>query len=83
MVAKYPKLVAEIISPELLKKYLKTADLVIGAVAISGAKAPKLITRPMLKIMQPGSVIVDVAIDQGGCFATSRPTTHQTYFYNR
>ncbi len=55
---------------------VREADLVIGAVLVTGAKAPKLITREMLKDMQPGSVIVDVAIDQGGCVETSRPTTH-------
>jgi alanine dehydrogenase len=52
------------------------ADAVIGAVLIPGASAPKLVTRPMLKEMKPGAVLVDVAIDQGGCFETSRPTTH-------
>jgi alanine dehydrogenase len=59
-----------------LRNLLHEADLVIGAVLIPGAKAPKLITRQMLKIMKPGAVLVDVAIDQGGCFETSRPTTH-------
>lgn len=53
------------------------ADLVVGAVLIPGAAAPKLVTRAMLKDMRPGAVIVDVAIDQGGCFESSRPTTHQ------
>jgi alanine dehydrogenase len=52
------------------------ADLIIGAVLIPGASAPKLVSREMLKCMKPGSVLVDVAIDQGGCFETSRPTTH-------
>src|SRR5262249_40949493 len=52
------------------------ADLVIGAVLIPGAKAPRLIEEEDLKLMKPGSVIIDVAIDQGGCVATSRPTTH-------
>jgi alanine dehydrogenase len=52
------------------------ADLVIGAVLVPGAAAPKLVTRDMVKRMKPGSVIVDIAIDQGGCFETSRPTTH-------
>ncbi len=52
------------------------ADLIIGAVLIPGAAAPKLVSREMLKCMKPGSVLVDVAIDQGGCFETSRPTTH-------
>ncbi|MBS3914935.1 MAG: alanine dehydrogenase [Bacteroidetes bacterium] len=55
---------------------VKTADLVIGGVLIPGAKAPKLITRDMLPTMKKGAVIVDVAIDQGGCFETSKPTTH-------
>lgn len=55
---------------------VKRADLVVGAVLVPGAGAPKLVDRAMLRTMQPGSVIVDVAIDQGGCFETSRPTTH-------
>jgi alanine dehydrogenase len=55
---------------------LPTVDLLIGAVLLPGAKAPKLITRAMLRQMQPGSVLVDIAIDQGGCAETSRPTTH-------
>ncbi|MGI9499091.1 MAG: alanine dehydrogenase, partial [Geminicoccaceae bacterium] len=58
-----------------------TADLVIGAVLIPGAAAPKLVTRAMLKTMKPGSVLVDVAIDQGGCFETSRATTHEDPIY--
>ena len=61
---------------------LPTADAVIGAVLIPGAAAPKLISREMLKLMQPGSVLVDVAIDQGGCFETSKPTTHQDPIYS-
>ena len=63
-------------SPALLRDLVKEADVVIGAVLVSGAKAPKLLTREMLKTMKKGSVIVDVAIDQGGCFETSHPTTH-------
>lgn len=59
-----------------LEEAVCEADLVIGAVLIPGAAAPKLVTREMLKCMQPGAVLVDVAIDQGGCFETSRPTTH-------
>jgi alanine dehydrogenase len=59
-----------------LKELLKRADLVIGAVLIPGAKAPKLVTRDMLKDMQDGTVMVDVAIDQGGCFETSKATSH-------
>ncbi|TVQ55935.1 MAG: alanine dehydrogenase [Rhodobacteraceae bacterium] len=58
-----------------------TADLVIGAVLIPGATAPKLVTRAMLATMRPGAVLVDVAIDQGGCFETSRPTTHAAPTY--
>ena len=59
-----------------IEQELPTTDLVIGAVLIPGAKAPHLITRDMLSLMRPGSVLVDVAIDQGGCFETSHPTTH-------
>ncbi|MHC4122266.1 MAG: alanine dehydrogenase [Planctomycetota bacterium] len=59
-----------------ISKMLRDVDLVIGAVLIPGAKAPKLITREMLSLMTPGSVIVDVAVDQGGCVETCRPTTH-------
>jgi alanine dehydrogenase len=55
---------------------LPTVDLLIGAVLVPGAKAPKLINRAMLRQMRPGSVLVDIAIDQGGCAETSRPTTH-------
>lgn len=55
---------------------IKDADIVIGTVLIAGAKAPKLVTREMLGVMKPGSVLVDVSIDQGGCFETSHPTTH-------
>jgi len=61
----------------VLEEELKQADLVIGAVLVTGAKAPKLVTREMISGMKKGSVMVDVAIDQGGCFETSRPTTHQ------
>jgi alanine dehydrogenase len=55
---------------------VRTADLVIGAVLVAGAKTPKLVTRAMLSEMKPGAVLVDVAVDQGGCFETSRPTSH-------
>ncbi|MBR2512628.1 MAG: alanine dehydrogenase [Halomonas sp.] len=61
---------------DALDHAVKTADMIVGAVLIPGAAAPKLITRAMLADMKPGSVLVDVAIDQGGCFETSRPTTH-------
>ena len=59
-----------------IREQLRRADLVIGSVLVPGAKAPRLIEREDLKLMKPGSVIIDVAIDQGGCVATSRPTTH-------
>ena len=59
-----------------IEQELPTTDLVIGAVLIPGAKAPHLVSRDMLKLLRKGSVLVDVAIDQGGCFETSRPTTH-------
>ncbi len=61
---------------EAIEQEIFAADVVIGAVLVPGASAPKLVTREMLKSMRPGSVLVDVAIDQGGCFETSRPTTH-------
>jgi alanine dehydrogenase len=64
-----------------IREQLALADLVIGAVLIPGAKAPRLIEREDLKLMKPGSVIIDVAIDQGGCAATSRPTTHSEPVY--
>jgi alanine dehydrogenase len=59
-----------------IEELVRDADLVIGAVLIAGAAAPKLVTRAMVKSMKPGAVLVDIAIDQGGCFETSRPTTH-------
>ena len=61
---------------ETVEQYVIGADLVIGAVLIPGAAAPRLVTKDMIKKMQKGSVVVDVAIDQGGCFETSKPTTH-------
>ena len=57
-------------------KQLKNVDIVIGSVLVPGDKTPHLITKEMLALMEPGTVLVDVAIDQGGCFETSRPTTH-------
>jgi alanine dehydrogenase len=63
-------------SPAAVRDLVKKADVVVGAVLIPGAKAPKLVTRDMLKTMKTGSVLVDVAIDQGGCFETSKATTH-------
>jgi len=64
-----------------VRSLLPTHDLFIGAVLIPGAKAPKLITRDMLSSMRPGSVMVDVAVDQGGCFETTKPTTHEDPIY--
>ena len=61
-----------------IESSIADADLVIGAVLIPGARAPKLVTREMLKEMKQGAVIVDVAIDQGGCVETAKPTTHAT-----
>ncbi|AEV38656.1 Alanine dehydrogenase and pyridine nucleotide transhydrogenase [Pseudovibrio sp. FO-BEG1] len=64
-----------------LEKEVLAADLVVGAVLVAGAAAPKLVTKEHIKAMKPGSVVVDVAIDQGGCFETSRATTHQDPTY--
>src|ERR1700685_701421 len=61
---------------QTIERLVTDADLVIGAVLVAGAAAPKLVTRAMVKNMKPGAVMVDIAIDQGGCFETSRPTTH-------
>ncbi len=64
-------------SSATLRELVQKADVIIGSVLIPGAKAPKLVTRDMLKLMKPGTVMVDVAIDQGGCFESSHPTTHE------
>lgn len=64
-----------------IRELLPTHDLIIGAVLIPGAKAPHLITREMLKEMRPGTVVVDVAVDQGGCIETCKPTTHEDPTY--
>ena len=68
-------------SPATIRKLVKISDVVIGAVLIPGAKAPRLVTRNMLSTMKKGSVLVDVAIDQGGCFETSKATTHNDPTY--
>ncbi|ROQ91045.1 alanine dehydrogenase [Desulfosoma caldarium] len=68
-------------SPAAIRDVVKKADVVIGAVLIPGAKAPKLVTRDMLPTMKKGAVLIDVAIDQGGCFETSKPTTHTNPIY--
>ncbi|WP_228236329.1 alanine dehydrogenase [Allomuricauda sp. M10] len=64
-----------------IRKHIQTHDLIIGGVLLKGAKAPNLITRDMLKDMRPGTVIVDVAVDQGGCVETTKPTTHEDPIY--
>jgi len=73
-----PKNVHTLVSNEYtLRELVKDHDLIVGAVLIPGAKAPKLVTRDMLKTMRPGTVLVDVAVDQGGCIETCTPTTHE------
>jgi alanine dehydrogenase len=64
-----------------IRKMARESDLIVGAVLIPGAKAPHLITRDMLKDLRPGAVLVDVAVDQGGCFETTKPTTHADPIY--
>lgn len=68
-------------SRDSIERYVLDADLVVGAVLIPGASAPKLVTKDMIQKMRPGSVVVDIAIDQGGCFETSQPTTHDEPVY--
>ncbi len=68
-------------NPAAIRELVTRADVVVGAVLIPGAKTPRLVTREMLGTMKPGAVLVDVAIDQGGCFETSRPTTHADPIY--
>lgn len=68
-------------TPETVAEAVKTADLVIGAVLVPGGAAPKVVTRKMVETMRPGSVIVDVSVDQGGCMETTRPTTHSDPVY--
>jgi len=72
-----PRLITLFATRDAIEQQLPDVDAVIGAVLIPGAAAPRLLHREMLALMKPGSVVVDVAIDQGGCFETSRPTTHQ------
>jgi alanine dehydrogenase len=73
-----PKNVRTMVSNEYtIRELITDADLIVGGVLIPGAKAPKLITRDMLKLMRPGTVLVDVAVDQGGCIETCSPTTHE------
>ena len=70
-------------TPATIRKLLRVADLVVGAVLIPGAKAPRLVTNDMIREMKKGSVLVDVAIDQGGCFECSRPTKHSDPTFNQ
>ncbi|MEA3459318.1 MAG: alanine dehydrogenase [Chloroflexota bacterium] len=72
----FPNLITLSSNPHSVAEAVKSADAVIGAVLVPGARAPRVVTREMVKSMKPGSVIVDVAIDQGGCIETSHPTTH-------
>jgi alanine dehydrogenase len=76
-----PHVITEFSNEYNIRKHIKTHDLIIGAVLLKGKKAPNLITRDMLKEMRPGTVIVDVAVDQGGCIETTRPTTHEDPIY--
>jgi alanine dehydrogenase len=68
-------------NPAAIRKLIREADVVVGSALVAGARAPKLITRDMLSLMKKGAVLVDVAIDQGGCFETSKPTTHRNPIY--
>lgn len=77
----YSNIKTEVISEGRLQDALKSADIVIGAVLVPGGKTPLLVKKEMLKMMKKGAVIVDVSIDQGGCFETSMPTTHQNPVY--
>src|SRR5688572_8724937 len=77
-----PKNVHTIVSNEFtIRELIKVSDLIIGGVLVPGAKAPKLITKDMLKEMRPGTVLIDVAVDQGGCIETCKPTTHENPTY--
>mgnify|MGYP001143044866 CR=1 FL=1 len=76
-----PHVVTEFSNEFNIRKHIKSHDLIIGGVLLKGAKAPNLITKDMLKEMRPGTVIVDVAVDQGGCVETTKPTTHEDPIY--
>ena len=76
-----PHVVTEFSNEFNIRRLIKTHDLIIGGVLLKGAKAPNLITKDMLKEMRPGTVIVDVAVDQGGCVETTKPTTHEDPIY--
>lgn len=68
-------------APDNIERVVRAADVVVGAVLIAGARTPQLVSRQLVAQMEPGSVVVDVAVDQGGCFETSRPTTHEQPTY--
>lgn len=76
-----PHVITEFSNEFNIRKHIQTHDLIIGGVLLKGAKAPNLITKDMLKDMRPGTVIVDVAVDQGGCVETTKPTTHEDPIY--
>ena len=76
-----PHVVTDFSNEYSIRKHIKSHDLIIGGVLLKGAKAPNLITRDMLKEMRPGTVIVDVAVDQGGCVETTKATTHEDPIY--
>jgi len=76
-----PRLHLEVSEPANIEKYVKAADLVVGAVLLPGKHAPRLVSRELVRAMRPGSVIVDISIDQGGCVETARPTSHSDPIY--
>jgi alanine dehydrogenase len=76
-----PNVITLMSDPHTLRERIREADLLIGAVLITGGRAPKLVTAEMVSTMQPGAVIIDVAVDQGGCIETTRPTTHENPTY--
>jgi alanine dehydrogenase len=75
------RIVTRAVSPATIEEAVCSADLVIGAVLVPGAKSPKLVSRSLVSRMKPGSVIVDVSVDQGGCVETTKPTTHSEPVY--
>ena len=75
------RIITRTANPAVIEQAVCEADLVIGAVLVPGARAPKLVTRSLLSRMKPGAVVVDVSVDQGGCFETTRPTTHSDPIY--
>lgn len=77
------RLFTSVIEPKILSKQLKTCDVAVGALAASGGRTPLVVTEEMVSIMRPGSVIVDVSIDHGGCFETSRITTHANPIFRK